>query len=796
MTFFSTSSRIRRTVIEQIGAIPENFHLTIAKGLAATDVGGTFCSNELGRLRRYERIAAAPGFMDMGDEAAPLMTSSVVVPLRPINSTDDTAYVEDAIAAVPNGGTLLAMPGSTFRVSSLVATGKSITIDISGSAIRALPGTYEDILTFRGGYTGLGPVTLGAGAAGETTITFDRVPVGAAPNRWLKVCSDDRAPQHGHAFSVRMGQPLRIKRIDGPVVTCYGELVYRSYYQTNVRAALQVEDKCVLIGGRIIGNDDQPTNQIPSNHLVWFDSLVAPEARGVEVGGGVAPGGIFRSCVQARASDCRASALGDLLGGGWGSLNGYMTRLENTITDNTRHIGDSNANSVPSAPSNDIGDYGPDILFEGSGGLGQAASSSALTFHGPAYGARWQNFVVSDSDKVIGARGDTVTWSDIRSNGSGTGIQVVTEIYGATFRRLDLKNLRGQVLVNNQVNGVDQPFDGRNLIEQSRFEFRAEGLTSAFVPVIKAGASLDVLTTALIFTGTESSKSIIRLYGAGSVRLDVEVDLRRSGAVSGINPLRISGALAAVTGKMRVLLASAAQASMISTLVQLDATSAAYVSLEIELVTDDGSRPTVTTLINNSTNVENVFLKTNVGDSANNGFSVWHRRTGVSANDGRIYHCSADPILGVEVFPTASVTGWTLAPGFRRGQRIRVRNSNANGFLFVCHGVTIRAGAECEFKFDGATWAPVKVQILYGRAYTISLAAAGSAGDQATTVISMPGTVNGDPAPAYAYSQLVPDGVLVSTKVAGPNATAVTFKNLTAAAVATASGTLSTEIVR
>ncbi|QCB41043.1 hypothetical protein E5673_01375 [Sphingomonas sp. PAMC26645] len=72
MAYLDTTARIRRTIIADLDLLPaENYKKTLAAGVDAFDIGDSFCSDETGEMRRYERIAAAPGYADLGDRAAP-----------------------------------------------------------------------------------------------------------------------------------------------------------------------------------------------------------------------------------------------------------------------------------------------------------------------------------------------------------------------------------------------------------------------------------------------------------------------------------------------------------------------------------------------------------------------------------------------------------------------------------------------------------------------------------------------------------------------------------------------------
>lgn len=72
MGFVDTSARTRRSIIAELDLLPaENYRKTRAKGVADFAIGDAFCSDDTGEMRRYERIAAAPGYADLGDKAAP-----------------------------------------------------------------------------------------------------------------------------------------------------------------------------------------------------------------------------------------------------------------------------------------------------------------------------------------------------------------------------------------------------------------------------------------------------------------------------------------------------------------------------------------------------------------------------------------------------------------------------------------------------------------------------------------------------------------------------------------------------
>lgn len=57
-----------------------NFRATLAEAVADLAVGTYFCSSETGLLRVYKRTAGAPGYLDMGDAAAPVTQGLLASP--------------------------------------------------------------------------------------------------------------------------------------------------------------------------------------------------------------------------------------------------------------------------------------------------------------------------------------------------------------------------------------------------------------------------------------------------------------------------------------------------------------------------------------------------------------------------------------------------------------------------------------------------------------------------------------------------------------------------------------------
>lgn len=139
MGFLDTSARIRKTVMEELPTLPDNFVRTLAEGIAGYAVGDTFCSAETGEARRYQRIAAAPGYEDMGDEAAPPSRRSVL-------STDTPQFLPDTRKAIARGNLGMDQVDNTRDTKKPVSEDQAAYVGTAVDRLLALRGyiTPED----------------------------------------------------------------------------------------------------------------------------------------------------------------------------------------------------------------------------------------------------------------------------------------------------------------------------------------------------------------------------------------------------------------------------------------------------------------------------------------------------------------------------------------------------------------------------------------------------------------------------------------------------------------------------
>jgi hypothetical protein len=416
------------------------------------------------------------------------------------------------VDSTPDGGVLVMPIGMTVECSSLIVT-RSITIDFRGCRISSSR-SDADLLTFKGAFSHLPDIRSVKSLDGNLLITFDKEVEDLNRFDWIKLISDRIEPQVGHNFYVRSGFSCQVVYVDGLDVSvdCPEGITVGDVFRAFRYSRMVVK----LIGGTFVGKDYQLAI-LPTSRLIVFEGLVNPIVEAVTVTGGAQPGVVFYSCVKGSARQCRAFDLGDKLGVGFASLNSVNSRIENCSSRATRHLADSNANSVRALGQ--PASYGLDVGLCVEGCFSEAASTSALTTHGPTSGSRFKSERVFAADKVIGVRGLNPSFSDIYARDCQLGIQVVTETSSARFSRLTFENLRGQVLVCDSGHGKNRGFLGRNIIEDSVFKFYCSKGGSAIVPIIAVDSVLLFCNTIFFYLG-DDPMSIVDQYGDGLIRFE------------------------------------------------------------------------------------------------------------------------------------------------------------------------------------------------------------------------------------------------------------------------------------
>lgn len=123
-----------------------NYRPTRAQGVADFAVGEFFTSDETGTLRAYRRIAAAPGYEDMGDDAAPVSGASFkeaqsVISRLSVQSTSALMARDDLAYGVVAADDLISTQaeGFSYKVLPTAATDYDLTT-AAGLKMEVLPG--------------------------------------------------------------------------------------------------------------------------------------------------------------------------------------------------------------------------------------------------------------------------------------------------------------------------------------------------------------------------------------------------------------------------------------------------------------------------------------------------------------------------------------------------------------------------------------------------------------------------------------------------------------------------------
>jgi hypothetical protein len=429
---------------------------------------------------------------------------------RPSQSTGDEDPLQVLIDATPDGGYLSLKESQTFYTTGLEVK-KSIKIDFGRSSIIAT-NPLKDLLRCKGQMKELPAVTFISQSGNRSLLILFEEPPVLQIGDWVKVVAEDLEAQVGHHFYVRFGRTVQIRAIRGNKVLTSG--IEEGALPASQVRAYQFARMCVqLSGGTFVGLQNAEAVELPSSHLIVFEGLQAPSIEKAIITGGPQPGVVFRSCVGGLALSCKALNLGDRLGVGFASLNSTETNIKACTSFVSRHLADSNANSVQAG--GDPLSYGIDNKLLVEDCQSKSATTSALTTHGPSFGAQWRNIRVQGANKVIGARGRFSRYDTIEAKHCDLGIQVVTSAEGLEVLNSKLY-LNGQILISDSGDGRNQGLLGRNSIKDSKIVFYCHGYDAAMVPIISSGGKLTFENVTFEYLG---SKQIVflDLYGLGFV---------------------------------------------------------------------------------------------------------------------------------------------------------------------------------------------------------------------------------------------------------------------------------------
>ncbi|MFT4044946.1 MAG: glycosyl hydrolase family 28-related protein [Gordonia sp. (in: high G+C Gram-positive bacteria)] len=288
----------------------------IAGGVATLDSSGMVLdASEIGIDSRTVAdhayvVATATRFNDE--------TASPATIIDPTGTTDSSKGIGAAIAATPEGGTLV-VPNGTYRITSTITITKSITLQLYGTTWE-IDGDFP-FIQFNGTLGTTQPVSAvvdtqfsSQSSDGSTTTTVAATQatlVGPAPTDWtrgrfIKIVADDfvtgaRSPTSDQTsddgyIQARVGQIMEIQAISGVSATLEGKL--RKVFSTNIRAAAFLDSTIRILGGTVTRSPATLANNTATHSLINIVNAISPEINGLIVRGTVGPVAIFINCLN------------------------------------------------------------------------------------------------------------------------------------------------------------------------------------------------------------------------------------------------------------------------------------------------------------------------------------------------------------------------------------------------------------------------------------------------------------------------------------------------------------------
>lgn len=347
--------------------------------------------------------------------AAVVATPDAFDGLDPTGATDSTASLAAALAATPDGGTLVIPPG-TYRVTgdTLSVTGRSIRLSMHGAVL--VQASDGPILRLRGGFDD--PVSVTAAADENRTIngaqrTQARLTLAAPPDGWqvgdvLRLYSDDvivgARPGSGGAES-RRGEFGVIYEVSGSTVYLGGPL--RDTYATAVRAA-RLPRRAITVEGWSSETAAEGMTTWTKQHLT-IAAAVGPVVDGFAISRGAAQGLMFTGCLGYTARGVDVGYLRDASGSG---QYGYAIvdnaceggRVDAPLVRNVRHAWTDDTARI-AAGHDDPAAYGPSRGATITGGRAYGCSGVAWDTHSAGEGHTFVDCHAYGADTGFGLRG-------------------------------------------------------------------------------------------------------------------------------------------------------------------------------------------------------------------------------------------------------------------------------------------------------------------------------------------------------------------------------------------------------
>lgn len=361
--------------------------------------------------------------------------------------TDDTASIQAAVDACPDGGTVIVEPGIYLIADGpVVIEGKTLTIDLTNAIITQ--SNDGEAFSFRG------TLETELDASGITTVTTtgdettrDGVQVTlSAPVAWqrgdvVKLVGDDVLPgsrTDGAAIPPaernRVGQFFTVQSLNGPgtVATLMGTL--RDPFTVNTRIA-----RLLPISGHLIGGDFRVHPDFVgfdfNAGVVQMQNLINPTIRGTHVSRAGSQAFGMGSCYQYNISDVVVNYARNTPGTALGyAINDNCSeygKLANSHFVQVRHAFTSGANAI--GPDEALPAYGRTYGTIISACTSQGSQQSSFDTHLDADNVTFIGCTVMDSPTGFNLRGRNHNVIGCTANNVNFGVNLSDEQLGFNY---------------------------------------------------------------------------------------------------------------------------------------------------------------------------------------------------------------------------------------------------------------------------------------------------------------------------------------------------------------------------
>ncbi len=407
----------------------------LAAGVAA--VGGWGASSLMQPSSAH--AADTPASSEVVDQIAIVATPDRFPGLDPTGAADSAAALKAAIAACPEGGTVI-VPAGTYRLASTLSNeGKSLTlIGDEATLVRAHPtaaavlltGAYDDPFSV----TSITPVSveLGGGAQPGVQLAMSSAP-GWSRGDVVKVFADDELPEvrQDSSNKSRVGDFMVVDRTSGNSAILVGSP--NGEFSTNIRAA-RLRDIPVRFEGFRIDTDPAGVSAGWGGTTIVVSALMRPAIHDIHVRLATATAILMRGCYAYDVESVQIDRAVDNPSAGqfgYGILdnssaygvvrNLHARRVRHAYSDDTPRIATNSSVVLYGAT------YGTRVIDS----VCHGASAAAFDTHSCSEFVTFDNCIAVDSREGFSLRGRNHAVKSCSAIRCTSGAQVITESSGA-----------------------------------------------------------------------------------------------------------------------------------------------------------------------------------------------------------------------------------------------------------------------------------------------------------------------------------------------------------------------------